>query len=144
MINLSDRSAAAPSHPSSFIILAMPLAGQIKRSKKKAIDNHIIEMNQRIAKGYVSRLSSTGSPGEIKNRIIELFDELEGSNDATALTYMISRYFYSIRNATFHGETPCPVYPHEKRRPCDVWIEDLLESTILDLASLISERNCAA
>ena len=26
-------------------------------------------------------------------------------------------------------------------KPCDVWIEDLLEATIVDLASLIIEEN---
>lgn len=114
---------------------------QLKRGKQNNIDEHILEMDQRIAKAYSSRLSSTGDSGDIKKRVLGSYAKLESSNDATALTYMVTRYLYSIRNATFHGESPCPVYPHEYRRPCDVWIEDLLEATIVDLASLINEKN---
>lgn len=77
----------------------------------------------------------------MKNLVLSLMGDLDTRNDPKALAFLITKYMYSIRNESFHGETPYPVYPQSERKAHDIWIGDLLEATILDLISIIEQVN---
>lgn len=115
------------------------ITDKLKKSKPENRVPYIESMDQTIAQAYASHLSNRGNTGEIKDLLLSSLWDLDARNNPKALAFLINKYMYSIRNESFHGETPYPVYPQSERRAHDIWIEDLLEATILDLIAIIEK-----
>ena len=115
------------------------ITDKLKTSKPESRGSYIESMDQIIAQAYASHLSNRGKTREIKDLLLSLLGDLDARNNPKALAFLITKYMYSIRNESFHGETPFPVYPQSERKAHDVWIEDLLEATILDLIEIIEK-----